>query len=129
MLFAVLQLCYNKLSGSIPTQLGSLKKITVLALQYNQLSGAIPASLGDIDTLTRLDLSFNDLFGPVPVKLAGAPLLEVLDIRNNSFSGFVPSGNYFLDSLILKIKVDQSGLTELKTNPKTGFSSIFSISR
>lgn len=99
--FAVLQLCYNKLSGSIPTQLGSLKKITVLALQYNQLSGAIPASLGDINTLTRLDLSFNNLFGPVPVKLAGAPLLEVLDIRNNSFSGFVPSGNNFC---LLKIR-------------------------
>lgn len=89
----VLQLCYNKLTGSIPTQLGSLSKLSVLALQYNQLTGAIPASLGDLGMLTRLDLSFNSLFGSVPVKLANVPKLEFLDIRNNSFSGNVPPGN------------------------------------
>ncbi|XP_044501281.1 LRR receptor kinase BAK1-like isoform X2 [Mangifera indica] len=86
----VLQLCYNKLSGSIPTQLGSLNRLSVLTLQYNQLTGAIPASLGDLGMLTRLDLSFNSLFGSIPVKLANAPKLEVLDIRNNSLSGNVP---------------------------------------
>ncbi|XVF50680.1 hypothetical protein PTKIN_Ptkin04bG0121500 [Pterospermum kingtungense] len=86
----VLQLCYNQLTGSIPSQLGSLKKLNVLALQSNQLTGAIPASLGDLGTLMRLDLSFNRLFGSIPTKLADAPLLEVLDIRNNSLSGNVP---------------------------------------
>ena len=88
----VLQLCYNKLTGSIPTQLGSLEKLSVLALQYNQLTGAIPASLGDLEFLSRLDLSFNGLFGPIRVKLARAPRLQTLDIRNNSLSGNVPPG-------------------------------------
>jgi hypothetical protein len=92
-LFAVLQLCYNKLTGSIPTQLGKLKRLSVLALQYNQLTGAIPASLGDLPMLRRLDLSFNYFFGSVPVWLVNAPMLEVLDIQNNSLSGMVPSGN------------------------------------
>jgi len=90
---AVLQLCYNKLRGSIPPQLGSLKKLSVLALQYNQLTGAIPATLGDLPNLKRLDLSFNQLFGSIPTKLANAPVLEVLDIRNNSLSGSVSIGN------------------------------------
>lgn len=90
----MLQLCYNQLTGSIPTQLGSLKKLNVLALQSNQLTGAIPASLGDVGTLMRLDLSFNRLFGSIPMKIADAPLLEVLDIRNNSLSGNVPLGNH-----------------------------------
>lgn len=93
----VLQLCYNQLTGSIPTQLGSLKKLTVLALQSNQLTGAIPASLGDVEMLMRLDLSFNNLFGSIPTKVADAPLLEVLDIRNNSLSGSVPLGNVSLN--------------------------------
>lgn len=88
----VLQLCYNQLTGSIPTQLGSLKKLSVVALQSNQLTGAIPASLGDLGTLSRLDLSFNHLFGSVPSKLADAPLLEVVDLRNNTLSGSVPAG-------------------------------------
>ena len=95
LLFAVLQLCYNRLTRSIPIQLRYLKTLSVLALQYNQLTGAIPASLGEMKTLTRLDLSFNNLFGSVPAKLVEAPLLEVLDIRNNSLSGTIPQGDMF----------------------------------
>ncbi|WVZ04962.1 hypothetical protein V8G54_018308 [Vigna mungo] len=89
--FTVLQLCYNKFSGSIPTDLGRLRKLSVLALQYNQLNSAIPASLGEVGTLARLDLSFNNLFGPIPVTLANAPNLQTLNIRNNSLSGRVPT--------------------------------------
>uniref|UniRef100_A0A1S4DE10 Protein NSP-INTERACTING KINASE 3-like n=2 Tax=Nicotiana TaxID=4085 RepID=A0A1S4DE10_TOBAC len=85
-----LQLCYNQFSGSIPTQLGTLKKLNVLALQSNQLTGAIPASLGELGVLMRVDLSSNHLFGSIPTKLADAPLLEVLDIRSNKLSGNVP---------------------------------------
>lgn len=92
----VLQLCYNNLTGSIPREIGSLKKLSVLALQSNKLSGAIPASLGDLNALERLDLSYNHLFGSVPGKLAAPPLLRVLDIRNNSLSGNVPPGNNIL---------------------------------
>lgn len=90
----VMQLSYNQLTGSVPTQLGSLKKLSVLALQSNQLTGAIPASLGDLGTLTRLYLSFNHLFGSIPTKIADLPLLEILDVQNNTLSGNVPPGNY-----------------------------------
>ena len=74
----VLQLCYNQLTGSIPTQLGDLKKLSVLALQSNLLGGAIPASLGDLGMLMRLDLSSNNLFGSIPIKLADLPSLPFL---------------------------------------------------
>lgn len=90
---AVLQLCYNRLSGSIPNQVGLLKKLSVLALQSNRLTGAIPASLGDLPELTRLDLSFNRFFGSIPSKLALVPRLLALDLRNNSLSGKVPYGS------------------------------------
>ena len=89
-----MQLCYNQLIGSIPTQLESLRKPSgVLALQANNLTGAIPVCLGDLEMLMRLDVSFNHLFGSIPTKLAQAPLLEVLDVRNNTLSSNVPSGN------------------------------------
>lgn len=105
--FVVLQLCYNQLTGSIPTQLGDLKKLSVLALQSNKLAGAIPASLGDLGMLMRLDLSSNNLFGSIPTRLADVPFLQVLDVHNNTLSGNVPPGNqvatfrfYLISSLI-----------------------------
>ena len=90
--FVVLQLCYNQFTGSIPTEMGSLEKLSVLTLQSNHLTGAIPASLGGLGMLMRLDLSYNHLFGSIPTKVADAPLLEFLDIRNNTLSGNVPLG-------------------------------------
>ena len=59
LLCAVLQLCYNQLTGSIPTQLGLLTSLTVLALQSNHLNGAIPASLGDLPELDRKSTRLN----------------------------------------------------------------------
>jgi Leucine-rich repeat (LRR) protein len=101
--FVVLQLCYNQLTGSIPTKLGDLKKLSVLALQSNKLAGAIPASLGDLGMLMRLDLSSNNLFGSIPTKLAEAPFLQVLDVHNNTLSGNVPPGNKFVTYLTASI--------------------------
>nr|XP_025676880.1 probable leucine-rich repeat receptor-like protein kinase At1g35710 [Arachis hypogaea] len=86
-------LCYNQLTGSIPTQLGDLKKLSVLALQSNELTSAIPASLGDLGMLMRLDLSSNQLFGSIPSRLADVTSLQVLDVHNNTLSGNVAPGN------------------------------------
>lgn len=88
----VLQLCCNQLTGNIPKQMGSLKRLSVLALQSNRLMGDIPASLGNLRMLRRLYLSCNSFSGGVPAILADIPQLEALDVRNNSLSGVVPSG-------------------------------------
>lgn len=92
----VLQLCCNQLTGGIPPNMGSLKKLSVLALQHNRLNGTIPLSLGDSGMLKRLDLSFNHLSGSIPASLANITQLEVLDVQNNSLSGVVPPGKFFL---------------------------------
>ena len=96
--FVVLQLCCNQLTGSIPTQMGSLKSLNTISLQNNTLNGAIPASLGNLEMLKRLDLSFNSFFGPIPTRLANVQSLEMLDVRNNSLSGVVPPSKsiYFI---------------------------------
>lgn len=90
----VLQLSCNQLNGTIPQQMGSLKKLSVLALRYNKLSGHIPASLGNLQTLKRLYLSFNRFTGTIPVNIANIPELLVLDVQNNSLSGFVAPGEF-----------------------------------
>ncbi|KAL9267245.1 LRR receptor kinase BAK1-like protein [Drosera capensis] len=88
----VLQLCCNQLTGSIPAEIGSLKKLSVLGLQHNQLTGTIPPSLGNLAMLQMLDLSYNHLYGPIPSNIGDPPGLQMLDIQNNSLSGAVPLG-------------------------------------
>ena len=46
-----LLLDYNRLSGSLPTELGNLANLQELSLNFNQLSGSIPAELGNLVNL------------------------------------------------------------------------------
>ena len=56
----------NQLSGTIPTELGSLANLRILWLGGNQLSGTIPAELGDLANLRELYLGSNQLSGTIP---------------------------------------------------------------
>eukprot|EP01117_Protostelium_nocturnum_P019117 TRINITY_DN8195_c0_g1_i3.p1 TRINITY_DN8195_c0_g1~~TRINITY_DN8195_c0_g1_i3.p1 ORF type:complete len:289 (-),score=56.41 TRINITY_DN8195_c0_g1_i3:160-1026(-) len=56
-----LDLSHNRLSGSLPLQLGSdWEQLESLDLSHNNLIGIIPASIQTIQNLRNLDLSFND---------------------------------------------------------------------
>ena len=66
----VLVLSSNRLSGSIPAELGMLSNLESLSLNRNSLSGPIPAELGMLSNLERLRLVGNDgLTGCIPVAL------------------------------------------------------------
>jgi len=71
----------NQLSGSIPEEFGTLKKLTDLRLNKNQLTGSIPKSLSSAPALQVLRLDNNKLVGPVPADLAKR--LMVFDASNN----------------------------------------------
>ena len=102
---AVLQLGSNQLTGSIPPEIGSLKKLSVVSLQENNLTGKIPESLGNLSMLRMLNLSFNRLSGTIPANLGQAPALEQLDVRNNFLSGMVPSGESHLASFLQILQI------------------------
>ena len=51
-----LNLWSNRLSGSIPPELGNLSKLVLLELGLNRLSGVIPLELGDLPRLAWLGL-------------------------------------------------------------------------
>ena len=61
----------NRLTGPIPTELGSLATLEELALDGNELSGEIPSALGDLTNLRLLRLSRNQLTGCIPDGLRG----------------------------------------------------------
>ena len=84
-----LSLSYNQLSGSIPAELGNLSNLESLSLANNQLT-AIPGELGNLSNLERLDLSFNQLSGAIPGELGNLSNLESLGLSNNQLSGSIP---------------------------------------
>ncbi len=86
-----LRLHRNRLSGSLPSELGQLTNLKKLWLSYNDLSGQIPVELGQLTNLEHLELSDNELSGPIPVELSKMTNLERLQLGNNQLSGSIPS--------------------------------------
>ena len=74
----VLNLSANRLTGSIPSSVGSLTSLNILELADNELTSHIPSELGNLSKLDHLFLQKNNLEGQMPS--------EVCSLRtDNSF--------------------------------------------
>ena len=87
----VLDLIGNSLTGSLSSSLGSLTNLEWLSLVDNQLTGSIPPSLGSLTNLTGLRLSNNQLTGSIPPSLSSLTNLTGLHLSNNELTGSIPS--------------------------------------
>nr|ADU60067.1 receptor-like protein 2 [Arabidopsis thaliana] len=85
----------NKLTGSIPVEVGQLKVIHVLELLGNNLSGSIPEELSNLTNLERLDLSNNNLSGRIPWSLTSLHFMSYFNVANNTLEGTIPRGSLF----------------------------------
>ena len=81
----------NGLTGSIPAELGQLQNLIYLNLSYNGLTGSIPAELGQLQNLRVLDLYDNELMGSIPAELGQLQNLRVLDLSDNELMGSIPA--------------------------------------
>ncbi|KAI5346773.1 PREDICTED: LRR receptor [Prunus dulcis] len=81
----------NNLTGSVPTSIGFLHKLTSLQLHNNHLSGEFPLSMQNCTSLLVVDLGKNKLVGSLPIWM-GKSLsnLEVLNNRSNELQGDIP---------------------------------------
>ncbi len=86
-----LELDYNRLTGSIPPELGNLYNLESLWLNYNRLTGSIPPELGNLSNLERLYLDDNQLTGSIPSELGNLVNLEYLSLHRNQLTGAIPS--------------------------------------
>ena len=81
----------SRLTGTLPTQLGSLTKLVHLRLPGNRLTGSIPTQLGSLAALEGLDLSGNRLTGAIPTQLGSLAQLRTLALFGNTLTGCIPN--------------------------------------
>ena len=82
----------NKLSGTLPTELGLLPDITTLKLSSNMISGTIPSELAQLTRLAdRLYLDHNRLSGTIPSEFGLMEVDSLPALQGNLLSGYIPS--------------------------------------
>ena len=88
---ASLNLEKNRLTGTIPSEIGNLDSLTNLDLNTNQITGIIPASLGNLTKLQTIALYNNQLSDTIPNEIGNLKQLVGLALNNNNLSGNLPS--------------------------------------
>uniref|UniRef100_F6HK87 non-specific serine/threonine protein kinase n=1 Tax=Vitis vinifera TaxID=29760 RepID=F6HK87_VITVI len=77
----------NKISSTIPPQLGKTIQLQQLDLSSNHLIGKIPKELGMFPLLFKLLLGNNKLSGSIPLELGNLSNLEILDLASRRCIG------------------------------------------
>eukprot|EP00253_Pinus_taeda_P014184 PITA_14184 len=90
----------NHLSGVIPSTLGSCVEVISLNLSRNSFQGSIPDSLENLQSLMSLDLSSNLLSGTIPITLSKLKMLQYLNLSFNKLVGEIPTGGLFANESI-----------------------------
>lgn len=88
----------NKLSGSFPTQLGSLTALLALDVSSNSLDGTLPA-LDSLTLLTSFSAASNALQGPLGSVFGAQSALTSIDVTDNGLTGTIPSDMFSLAAL------------------------------
>lgn len=81
----------NKISGSIPKDIGNLNSLQNLFLSKNSFTGPLPSSLSHLKSLGRLSASENKISGSIPSVIGNLTELIYLNLGMNKFSGRLPS--------------------------------------
>nr|ALL25691.1 phytosylfokine-alpha receptor 2 [Populus tomentosa] len=85
----------NRITGTIPPEVGRLQDLHVFDLSRNNITGTIPSSFSQMENLEVLDLSSNNLYGSIPPSLEKLTFLSKFSVANNHLRGQIPSGGQF----------------------------------
>lgn len=87
----ILDLSYNKeMTGSLPSSMDNLQKLSSLILVGCGFSGAIPPSIGSLQRLVYLSLNSNNFIGGIPPSIGSLSKLYWLDLADNKLTGSLP---------------------------------------
>ena len=87
----LIYLAENNLNGTIPSELGSMDRVTAMSLGENRLSGELPPELGNMSSLKYLHIYETDISGAVPPEFGNLSNLLSLVIFTNELTGALPS--------------------------------------
>ncbi|KAK4341748.1 hypothetical protein RND71_037564 [Anisodus tanguticus] len=74
----------NKISGSIPSNIGEYQSLSLLDLSFNNLTGRIPDAVFNLSSLTHLFLGDNKLTGALPAQKTLS--LQTINLVGNNFT-------------------------------------------
>jgi len=89
----------NQISGTIPSEFGSLKKMSEFMMENNTLSGTIPSQIGSMDALEIFSVQDNKISGTIPDMFATLENLNEWDTFGNKMEGDIPSSIGLLGNL------------------------------
>ncbi|WRX31345.1 Leucine-rich repeat - like 10 [Theobroma cacao] len=101
-----LYLFSNELSGPIPAELGMLRSVHQLQLWNNSLTGKIPDSIGNLSNMDRLHLFMNELSGPIPSGI-NITHFKSFQLAENELTGNLPE-NICLGGLLEILTVENN---------------------
>ena len=81
----------NQLSGSLPTEIGSLFDVQHIGIRGNDLTGKLPSQIGLLGSLSSLIIHSNAISGSVPMEFENLEL-ELLVVSDTYLVGTLPSG-------------------------------------
>ncbi len=107
-----LDLSYNNLNGTLPSEIGNLTHLHWLYLSGNpKLGGAIPKEIGLLDKLYWINFNFDNFSGPIPSEIGLLKDLKAFEANGNKLSGAIPKEVKQLGNI---------GIIDLSFNKLTG---------
>ncbi|KAK2989910.1 hypothetical protein RJ640_001975 [Escallonia rubra] len=107
----LLKIGHNMISGSIPESIGKLSKLQELRIVRNNISGKIPSSIGNITGLSYLAAAENMLEGSIPAELGNCTNLQALDLGINRLTGVIPEQVIGISSLSVALYLELNEFT------------------
>ncbi|KAK3016016.1 hypothetical protein RJ639_007335 [Escallonia herrerae] len=107
----VLAINDNTISGSIPESIGKLFKLQQLWIVANNISGKIPPSIGNITGLSSVGAAENMLEGSIPAELGNCTNLQLLDLGSNRLTGVILEQVIGISSLSIGLYLDLNEFT------------------
>jgi len=86
-----LNLGFNNVAGTLPTELALLDQLQYLFLQNNDIEGGLEPTLADITTLQIIYLMNNHITGRIPGRWATFQAITTIFLDNNLISGEIPT--------------------------------------
>ncbi|CAM8907182.1 unnamed protein product [Rhodiola kirilowii] len=116
--FEILDIANNSFTGTLTQDMDiAFPKLTFLNFWGNSFTGTIPSSLANISRLTSIQLDDNNLSGRVPDNLGKLENLTILHLGPNNLGSEKSNDLNFIDSLTNCTKLEKLGF---ETNRFTG---------